>query len=255
MPEILFIRNSTLYLSIKSLKQMENFISELIGTAIIILLGNGVVANVVLKDTKGHGGGLIAITFGWAIAVFIGVIVASKSGAHLNPAVTIAMLMDGNITVDQLFSYIGGQLIGAIIGAILVYLIYKNHFNATPEQDLKQACFCTSPTRKDTLTNLISEIIGTFVLIFAILNIPSATNDLGGLNPLPVALIVLSIGLSLGGTTGYAINPARDLGPRIAHAILPIKGKGGNNWEYAWIPIVGPVVGSIFAVLLHHAVN
>jgi glycerol uptake facilitator protein len=232
---------------------MEIFISELVGTFLLILLGNGVVANVVLKDTKGHGGGWIVITMGWAFAVFIGVTVAAKSGAHLNPAVTVAMLMKGNIAFSEVLIYIFGQILGAFVGACAVYFTYQKHYDVTDDTGLKLATFSTSPAKNSPIHNLFAEIIGTFVLIFAILNIPQATNDLGGLNPLPVALIVLSIGLSLGGTTGYAINPARDFGPRLAHAFLPIKSKGSSEWHYAWIPIVGPIIGAIVAVLIHTA--
>lgn len=234
---------------------MELFLSEFIGTLLLILLGNGVVANVVLNGTKGHGSGWIVITFGWAFAVFIGVTVAAASGAHLNSAVTIAMLMKGNITESQLLPYIGGQMLGAIAGASCVYLTYKSHYDITEDAGGKLATFCTSPAKRNNSLNLFSEVIGTFVLIFGILYIPSATNDLGGLSPLPVAFIVFSVGLSLGGTTGYAINPARDLGPRIAHALLPIKNKGSNEWDYAWIPVIGPIVGAIIAVLLHNALT
>jgi glycerol uptake facilitator protein len=161
------------------------------------------------------------------------------------------MLLKGNITMPLLFTYISSQVLGAFVGACAVYFTYKNHYDETDNTGLILATFCTSPAKRSTVQNLFSEIIGTFVLIFAILNIPEATNDLGGLNPLPVALIVLSIGLSLGGTTGYAINPARDFGPRLAHSFLPIKRKGSSEWSYAWIPIVGPIVGAIVAVLLY----
>lgn len=234
---------------------MELFLSEFVGTFLLILLGNGVVANVVLKDTKGNSGGWIVITFGWALAVFIGVTVAGKSGAHLNPAVSVAMLVKGTIASAQFITYLAGQMAGAFLGACAVYLTYKSHYDITDDQGGKLATFCTSPAKKNLLLNFFSEAIGTFVLIFGILYIPAATNDLGGLSPLPVALIVLSIGLSLGGTTGYAINPARDLGPRLAHAVLPIKDKGSNEWDYAWIPVAGPVVGSIIAVLLYGFLN
>ena len=234
---------------------MDLFLSELIGTFLIILLGNGVVANVVLKDTKGHGGGWIVITFGWAFAVFIGVTVAAVSGAHLNPAVTVAMRIKGSIEGSQLLPYLGGQFLGAFLGACTVFMFYKDHYDTTDDAGGKLATFCTSPAKKNIPVNLFSEMTGTFVLIFAILHIPSATNDLGGLSPLPVAFIVLSIGLSLGGTTGYAINPARDLGPRLAHAALPIKNKGSNEWDYAWVPVVGPVLGAILAVAVSNALS
>ena len=227
------------------------FTSELIGTLFLILLGNGVVANVVLKDTKGHQSGWMVITFGWAIAVFLGVIIASGSGGHLNPAVSLAMLIKGTISSTQFLEYIIGQMLGAILGASTVYLMYKDHYNKTDDVGLKLATFSTAPAIRNNISNLISEIIGTFVLVFGVLMLPSATNDIGGLVALPVAIIVLGIGLSLGGTTGYAINPARDLGPRIAHSILPIKNKGKSDWSYAWIPVLGPLLGGTFATYLH----
>jgi glycerol uptake facilitator protein len=232
---------------------MDIIISELVGTFLLILLGNGVVANVVLNQTKGQNSGWIVITFGWAIAVYIGILASAKSGAHLNPAFSVAALIKGSIDFSQFISYAIGQLSGAFLGACAVFLVYSDHYSVTSDAGGKLATFSTGPAIRNTFNNLISEIVGTFVLVFAIFCIPSATTDLGGLNPLPVALIVLSVGLSLGGTTGYAINPARDLGPRLAHSILPIPGKGSSDFSYGWIPVVGPILGAVLAALLHNA--
>ena len=235
---------------------MTPLLGEFIGTTILILLGNGVVANILLKDTKGNGGSWLLINFGWAIAVFIAVfIVAPYSGAHINPAVTIGLAVAGKFSYSMIAPYILAQMIGAFIGAILVWLQYKDHYKITEEKDLLLATFSTGPAIRSTVSNLISEIIGTFVLVFSVLYITGPTigeqsGSLGSLDALPVALVVLGIGMSLGGTTGYAINPARDLGPRIAHAILPIGNKGKSDWSYSWIPIVGPVLGAILAALL-----
>lgn len=226
---------------------MNIFISEIVGTCLMLLLGNGVVANVVLNKTKGQNSGWIVITFGWAIAVFVGVYAAAAvSGAHLNPAVTIALAVkDGSWS--QAPVYIAGQLLGAMLGSLLVWLQYRPHFDLTENADLKMAVFCTSPALRNTASNLLSEIIGTFALIMGILFIAKPQATLGALDALPVALLVLGIGLSLGGTTGYAINPARDLGPRIMHAILPIKGKRDSDWGYGWIPVIGPIIGAVLA--------
>jgi glycerol uptake facilitator protein len=230
---------------------MNIYLAEFIGTTLLMVLGNGVVANVVLQKTKGHNGGWIVITFGWAIAVFVAVFsVAKYSGAHVNPAVTISMAMAGNLEYYKVPGYILSQLAGGIFGATMVWTMYKDHFDNTENPDEIKACFCTSPAIKNTLSNLWSEIIATFALIFAILNMTSPTDSLGALDALPVALVVFGIGLSLGGTTGYAINPARDLGPRIAHAFLPIKYKGSSDWSYAWIPIIGPIIGGMLAVMV-----
>ncbi|HYH16913.1 MAG TPA: MIP/aquaporin family protein [Flavisolibacter sp.] len=229
---------------------MSIFFSELIGTALLITLGNGVVANVVLSKTKGNNSGWLVISFGWAMAVFVGVFVAAKtSGAHLNPAVTIAFSLLKKITFDTVPLYLGGQFLGAMLGALLVWIMYRPHFAATSDADLKLAVFATSPAIRNTGNNLISEIIGTFILVFSVLYIATPDSSLGALDALPVALLVLGIGLSLGGPTGYAINPARDLGPRIMHAVLPIKGKGESDWAYSWIPVLGPVIGAILAAL------
>jgi glycerol uptake facilitator protein len=230
---------------------MNNFLFELIGTAFLILLGDGVVANVVLNKTKGNNGGWIVITFGWAIAVFVGVYVsAAHSGAHLNPAVTIALATAGKFDWALVPVQIAGQFCGAMIGAFLVWLAYKQHFDETKDADAKLAVFCNSPAIKSTFFNLATEIIGTFALVFGVLFIAGGDVKLGALDALPVALLVLGIGLSLGGPTGYAINPARDLGPRIMHSILPIKDKGSSGWAYSWIPVVGPVIGGVLAALV-----
>lgn len=235
---------------------MTPFIAELIGTSFLVLLGCGVVANVVLNDTKGNGGGWIVITTAWALAVFVGVVIAGPySGAHLNPAVTLAMFLAGNLDAQESISYVVAQLVGAGIGATFVWLIYKDHFTRTEDPGLKQAVFCTAPAIRNLPINLISEIVGTFVLIFAVfyftdaaLGDDSATPiGLGSIGALPVAFVVWVIGLALGGTTGYAINPARDLGPRIVHALLPIKGKAPFNGSYAWVPVVGPLIGAALA--------
>ncbi|WP_267405745.1 MULTISPECIES: MIP/aquaporin family protein [unclassified Chryseobacterium] len=243
---------------------MTPFIAELIGTMLMILLGNGVVANVVLKGTKGNNSGWIVITTAWALAVFVGVTVAGPvSGAHLNPAVTLGLAFAGKFSWDLVPTYIAGEMIGAMLGAFLVWLFNKDHFEITEDEGAKLACFSTGPAIRKPLSNLISEIIGTFVLVFVIFNFVDASiyvNDaseakigLGTVGALPVTLLVWAIGLSLGGTTGYAINPARDLGPRIIHSILPIK--GSSDWSYAWIPILGPVIGAGLAALLHISLN
>lgn len=235
---------------------MSIFFSEFIGTALLILLGNGVVANVVLNKTKGNNSGWIVITFGWAIAVFVGVFVAAKtSGAHLNPAVSIALAYLDKISVSTLPLYFGGQLLGAMAGAFLVWLTYRQHFTATEDAGAKLACFATGPAIRNTVQNLVSEVIGTFVLVFGVLFIAAPASSLGALDALPVALLVLGIGLSLGGTTGYAINPARDLGPRIMHALLPMNRKGSSDWNYSWIPVLGPAIGAWLAALVFSATS
>jgi glycerol uptake facilitator protein len=234
---------------------MSIFLSEFLGSMFLLFIGSSVVANVILNKTKGHGSGWLVITFGWAMAVFFGVSIAYHSGAHLNPAVTIAMAMKGNILWSAVMPYLLGQFAGCFVGATLGWVMYKDHFDATEDKDLKLAVFATGPAIPNTINNLISEILGTFTLISFILFLPQTKTDLGHLSPLPVALIVLSIGLSLGGTTGYAINPARDLAPRIAHAILPIHDKGSSNWAYSWIPVVGPIVGAALAVGLHNLIG
>lgn len=231
---------------------MTPFIAELTGTALLIILGDGVVANVILHKTKGNNGGLIAITFGWAIAVFVGVYsTASASGAHLNPAVTIGLATIGKFSWALVPTYLAAQLLGAMIGALVVWVAYRQHFNATDDAATKLGVFCTSPAINNPANNVLSEFIGTFVFILAILFMTKSESSLGSLDALPVALLVLGIGLSLGGTTGYAINPARDLGPRIMHALLPIKNKGESEWSYSWIPVFAPIAGAVLAALFY----
>ena len=231
---------------------MSPFIGEFIGTMLLIILGDGVVANVVLNKTKGHNSGWIVIAFGWAMAVFIGVYASTKLGGsgHLNPAVTIAMTAFNDFDSSLLGTYLLAQFAGAIVGAIVVWLAYKQHFDATDDKDGKLAVFCNAPAIRNTGYNLITEIIGTFVLVLGAMTMSSPASSLGTLDALPVGLLVLAIGLSLGGPTGYAINPARDLGPRIAHFILPIKNKRDSNWGYSWIPVVGPVIGGLIAAYI-----
>jgi glycerol uptake facilitator protein len=238
---------------------MSEFTAELIGTMFVILLGNGVVANVVLKGTKGNNAGWMVITTGWALAVFVGVVIASPySGAHLNPAVTIALAIVNKFSWTKVGMYLLAQLIGSMIGSFLVWIIYIDHFKATADADTQLAVFSTSPAIKNLLFNLLSEIVGTFVLVFVIFYFTNAEITdhktpigLGSLGALPVAFLVWAIGLSLGGTTGYAINPVRDLGPRIVHTLLPLKHKAGSNWKYAWVPITGPCIGAAIAALLY----
>ena len=229
------------------------FIPELIGTALLILLGGGVVANVILKGTKGNGGGWLLINFGWGLAVFVGVYAAYKSGAHLNPAVTLGLLASGNgMPIGDVMLYIVAQLLGAMIGAVLVYLGYKQHFDVEEDAGTKLAVFSTGPAIRSYGWNTLTEILGTFVLVFTVIHFGPTPTQLG---PLAVALVVVGIGASLGGPTGYAINPARDLGPRIVHALLPIKGKGSSDWGYSWVPIVGPIIGGVLAGLAAAAVG
>jgi glycerol uptake facilitator protein len=239
-------------------------LAEIFGTGFLILLGDGVVAGVLLAKSKtnmltgvGNSNGWIVITAAWAFAVFVGVVVAGPiSGAHLNPAVTIGLAVNGNLPWDAVPQYLIGEFIGAMIGASLVTLHYWDHFKATEDQGLKLAVFCTAPNIRNYPLNFVSEVIGTFVLVFVVLTFGTwgSAAGLASLGALPVALLVWAIGLSLGGTTGYAINPARDLGPRIIHAILPVPGKGHSDWAYSWVPVVGPVVGGILAGLVYQAV-
>ncbi len=227
---------------------MNQFFAEFFGTAMIIVFGGGVVANVVLSQTKGHNSGWIVITLGWAVGVFTGVLLAAPvSGAHLNPAVTLALVLAHKFSPALMPVYIAAQLTGAMFGAVLVWLAYKKHFDATDDAVLKLAVFCTIPNIRSYWYNVVTEIIGTYVLALAVLYMAEPEVGLGALNALPVALVVLGIGLSLGGPTGYAINPARDLGPRIVHFFLPISGKRDSDWKYAWVPIVGPMVGAALA--------
>jgi glycerol uptake facilitator protein len=245
---------------------MQAYLGELVGTALLVLLGNGVVANVVLAKTKGNGSGWIVITFGWAMAVFVAVwCVEAMSGAHLNPAVTVGLALARKFDWQLAPGYVAAQMLGAILGAGLVFLFYRDHYATTNDPDAKLATFATGPAIRNPLSNLFGEAVGTFVLVFAVLmaspaaiewtgqvesEMPGLKFGLGALGALPVGLLVLAIGLSLGGTTGYAINPARDLGPRIAHAILPIPGKRDSDWSYAWIPVVGPLAGAALAFLI-----
>ncbi len=227
---------------------MHPIIAEFIGTALLLLLGNGVVANVVLKDTKGAVAGWLAITVGWGIAVFVAVfVVAAYSGAHINPAVTLGLAIAGQFGWAQVPAYLAGQFAGGAAGAFLVWLHYRDHFDITEDGNAKLAAFCTAPAIRKTGSNVISEVIGTFVLVFAVLYIAEPEVGLGALDAIPVGLLVLAIGVSLGGTTGYAINPARDLSPRIMHALLPIRNKRDSDWSYAWIPVAGPALGGIAA--------
>lgn len=228
---------------------VSTFMGELMGTLILILLGNGVVANVVLKDTKGHGSGWLVIATAWGFAVTMGIFVSQKFGsqdAHLNPAVTVAFAVY-NSDWSNVLPFITAQMIGAILGATLVWLTYLPHWKITEGKADKLACFSTAPAIRHTTSNIIAEVIGTVVLIIGVMAIYAEAGS--GLAPVLVGFLVWAIGLSLGGSTGYAINPARDLGPRIAHAILPIAGKGGNDWGYAWIPVIAPILGAVIAAL------
>ena len=231
---------------------MSPFIAEFVGTSIVLLLGNGVVANVVLSRTKGNGGGWIVISFGWAMAVFVGVYAsAAVSGAHLNPAITIGLAVKTG-DWSNVPGFILAQMLGAMFGSFLVWLSYHKHFDATEDAGAKLAVFCTQPAIKSPVFNFISELIGTFLLMIGVLFISKADMKLGALDALPVALLVLAIGLSLGGSTGYAINPARDFGSRLAHFILPIKNKRDSDWSYSWIPVVAPITGAVLAVLVYN---
>jgi len=231
---------------------MGVYLAEFLGTLILILLGDGVVANVVLKKSKGEGGGWIVITAGWAFGVAVAVYITGwVSGAHINPAVTIALAVVGNIEWNIVPGYIIAQMLGAFTGAVLVYLAYKDHFAVTEEKDNKLGIFCTIPAIKNLVSNAITEIIGTVMLMIGVLGITNEHNDLGALSSLLVGLLVFAIGLSLGGPTGYAINPARDLGPRIAHAILPIPGKRDSDWGYALVPIIAPIIGGILGAFIY----
>lgn len=235
-------------------------IGEFFGTLVLILLGNGVVANVVLPDTKGHNSGWIVITAGWAFAVLSGVLIALALGApgELNPAGTIANVVAGTRTMSDALWHIGAQLAGAMAGATLVWLAYLNHWSRSTNTADTLACFATGPAIRHAGNNVITEIIGTFTLVFVATAIGSArvagATPASNLGPAFVAALVWGIGLSLGGPTGYAINPARDLGPRIAHALLPIRGKGPSDWGYAWVPVVGPIMGAVTAALVWRAV-
>ncbi len=228
---------------------MAAFTGEFIGTALLIIMGEGVVANVVLKRTKGSNSGWIVIAFGWAMAVFLGVYASTKlgGGGHLNPAVTLALAAFGKFDTSLLTTYIGAQFAGAFAGACIVWLAYKHHFDATEDKNLKLAVFSTAPAIRNAVHNCITEIVGAFILMFGVLAFTPAATSMGTLDALPVALLILGIGLSLGGPTGYAINPARDLGPRIAHFMLPIKNKRDSDWGYSWVPVIGPILGAVLA--------
>ena len=231
------------------------FVPEVMGTATLILLGCGVVANVVLPKTGGFGGGILMINFGWGFAVFSGVYVAYRSGAHINPAVTLGLLATGEsgLSFVEVLVYISGQMLGAMLGATLAWMAYKKHFDdPEAEPDAKLGVFCTMPTIHSPLWNVVTEAIGTFVLVFVILSFGKTPTEVG---PLAVALLVVAIGASLGGPTGYAINPARDLGPRIMHALLPIPGKGSGGWHYAWVPVIAPIIGGVLAGFAGNAVG
>ncbi|WP_372973773.1 MIP/aquaporin family protein [Muriicola sp.] len=238
---------------------MTPFVAELLGTALLITLGCGVVANAILKGTKGEGGGWIVITTAWAFAVFVGVVVAGPySGAHINPAVTVGLAVAGAFEWADVPSYLLAQLLGAMIGATLIWIMYKDHFDITEDKGVKLGVFSTIPAIRNYPSNIFSEVLGTFVLVFTVLFFTDASMlateeviGLGSLGALPVSLLVWGIGLSLGGTTGYAINPARDLGPRLIHAILPIKDKGNSDWGYSWIPVLGPILGGMIAGALY----
>ena len=228
------------------------FLYEVLGTGTLLLLGCGVVAVAILRDSKGYGGGWLLINFGWGLGVYAGVYVAFPTGAHLNPAVTVSQWMVGNVSAGQVPVYFAGEFVGAFLGAVVAYLAFKLHFDAEEDPGAKLAVFSTGPAIRNYGWNLVTEIIGTFVLIFLILVSGGTPTEVG---PLFVALLVVGIGASLGGPTGYAINPARDLGPRIAHAVLPIKGKGSSDWAYSWVPVVGPIIGAIIATLLFQAIG
>jgi glycerol uptake facilitator protein len=231
---------------------MTPFIAELLGTAIVIIIGNGVVANVVLPKTKGNNGGLVAIVLGWMIAVFVGVyITADASGAHLNPAVTIAFAVAGKFAWDKVAIYILAQILGAMIGALVVWIIYRPHFNEASNPGDQLACFATGPSVRDLKQNILVEALASCVFLLGIFFIKPAGIEMGALSALPVALLVAGIGFGLGGPTGWAINPARDLGPRIMHFLLPMRGKGPSDWQYALVPVAGPIIGGILAAFIY----
>ena len=249
---------------------MNPYLAEFIGTTILIIFGNGVVANVVLSRTKGQNAGWIVITAGWGLAVFVGVFCSQPfSGAHLNPAVTIAMAAAGKLAANKVAGYIVAQMLGGILGGALVFLFYHAHFKVSEDANGKLACFCTAPNIRSLPQAFFCEVLGTFMLILPVflmtdvtVKLPlttSASQDftigLGTLGAIPVGLLVFAIGLSLGGTTGYAINPARDLGPRIAHAFLPVPGKRDSDWSYAWVPVFAPIVGGLLAAWVNSALR
>lgn len=231
---------------------MTPFFAELLGTAMVIIIGNGVVANVVLPKTKGNNGGLIAIVLGWMIAVFVGVYMTSSiSGGHLNPAVTIAMAVAKKFSWDKVGGFILAQMIGAMLGALVVWIVYRPQFNEASNAGDQLACFSTGPSINDVKQNFLVETIASFVFLMGIFFIQPAAIEMGAMSALPVALLVAGIGFGLGGPTGWAINPARDLGPRIMHFLLPMKGKGPSDWGYALVPVAGPVLGGILAAIIY----
>lgn len=242
------------YIKRKGWKQLSEFVAELIGTMILIIFGGGVVGGTVLKKTKAEGTGWVLISVGWGLAVAMGVYaVGNVSGAHINPAVTLGFAVIGEFPWEKVPLYISAQVIGAFIGAVIVFFQYLPHWKETDDQNAKLSVFSTDPAVRSYPSNLVSEIIGTFVLVMGLLFI-GANQFTEGLNPAIVGLLIVAIGMSLGGTTGYAINPARDFGPRIAHAILPIIGKGKSDWSYAWIPILGPSIGGIYGAVFYNAI-
>lgn len=237
-------------------EMMVKCLFEFIGTVILVLFGDGVVASNVLKKSKGENGGWVVVTLAWGLAVMLGVFISGPySGAHLNPAVTLGLAAAGTFSWSLVVPYIVAQMLGGFVGAVLVYLFYKDHYDATDDPAAKLATFCTSPAIRNYGRNLFSEILGTFVLVFVILALSIGENTpevgMGALGAFPVAMLIVALGMSLGGTTGYAINPARDLAPRLAHAVLPIKGKGSNDWAYSWVPVVGPIIGGFIAAALY----
>jgi len=230
---------------------MTPFLGELIGTFLLVLLGNGVVANVVLTKSKGNNAGWLTIAAGWGIALFVGVyVVAASSGAHLNPAVSIGLAAVGKFAWSDVPVYAIGQMLGAMLGALIVWITYRQHFDHTADPDAQLAAFCTGPAIRSPLHNIVTEAIGTFVLVFGIMMIASPQNSLGALDALPVALLLFGIGLSLGGPTGFAVNPARDLGPRIMHTLLPISNKRDSDWGYAYVPVAGGIIGGLIAAVV-----
>lgn len=233
---------------------MPEFLAELIGTMILVILGGGVVGGVVLKKSKAEGAGWVLITIGWGLGVTMGVYaVGSFTGAHINPAVTLGFAAAGEFPWSKVPMYVSAQMVGAFIGAGIVFLNYLPHWRETKDQGAKLAVFSTDPAIRSPFSNLVSEIIGTFILLMGLMFI-GANEFTEGLNPLIVGLLIVAIGMSLGGATGYAINPARDLGPRIAHALLPIPGKGGSDWKYSWVPIVGPIIGGVYGAVFYKAI-
>lgn len=234
---------------------MHSYICEFIGTAMLVLLGDGVVSNVSLNKSGMKGGGTIQITIAWGFAVLVpAMIFGISSGAHFNPALTLALAADGSFPWAMVPGYVISQLAGGFLGAVVVWIMYLDHFNATEEAEVIRGCFCTAPTIRNIPLNIFSEMTGTFVLVFAIKGIAQAGNLDDGISYFFVFAIICAIGMSLGGTTGYAINPARDLGPRLVYALMPLKHKGSPHWDYAMVPVVGPIIGALLAVLLYNAV-